>query len=227
MMPKIYITFFLIFNVFFSLFAQPLLKSRATDSSDKPLTIVYDIQVKNNSNKAGIEETYNGGIQTIFINDNKARIRLVSLMRIQSIFFSSYDQTDAPVSIVKESGKKKYKFLLTGDQWKSYNKKYNEDSCQLTNDSTVILGYTCRKAIILLKDGRRLTAFYTNMFEPINSKIEPAFDKIPGLVLQYEYDYNDGATIYTANKINTDPISAEVFKVPSQGYLIKKYSSRF
>lgn len=192
------------------------------DTSNKLLTIVYDIQVKKDKEKTGIEETYNGGIKTVFISNEKARVRLVSLMRIQSIFFSPAN-TAHQVSVIKESGKKKYKYYLTNEDWDLYNDKYNNDSCLLTTDSTIILNYACRKAIIILKDGRQLSVYYTNKIKPVSAKIEPAFSCIPGLVLQYEYDYKKGSIIYTANKISQSSIDPGIFKIPAKGYSIRKY----
>jgi len=205
--------------------ATPVAVSTVDSSinNDNLFTIVYDIQVKTDKRKTGIEETYNGGIQTIFINNKQARIRLVSLMRIESIFFSASDNPERQVSIIKESGKTRYKYYLTNEQWTLANSKYDNDSCQLTNDSLVILNYLCRKAIITLKDGRTLTAYYTNQLKPVNSKIEPAFSCIPGLVLQYEYTYKKGTIIYTANKISQNSIDNNIFKVPVKGYAVKKY----
>jgi len=221
--------FLLSLNVFFvNISAQsivtPITVSKIDNiANNNALTIIYDIQVKTDKSKTGIEETYNGGIKTIFINNEQARIRLVSLMRIQSIFFSTSVNSKHQVSIVKESGKAKYKYYLTNDQWKSLNIKYNNDSCQITNDSAVILNYPCRKVIITLKDGRILTAFYTNQLNPINPKIEPAFNCVPGLVLQYQYSYKKGTIIYTASKISQNPIDGSIFKIPVKGYIQKKY----
>ena len=194
-------------------------------SNNNLLTIAYNIQVKTDREKTGIEETYNGGIKTIFIDNDKARVRLVSLMRIQSIFFSSSKKYNHAVAIVKESGKRKYKYYLTDEQWELYNNKYNNDSCQFTNDSAVILNYPCRKAIVMLQGGRSLTVYYTNQLKAISHKIEPEFSCIPGLVLQYEYDYKKGTLIYTASKISENPVTSGVFKIP-RGIALKKYCSR-
>src|SRR5580692_2556387 len=106
---KLLFFFFLSLPVFFiKVSAQQIANTVATTNFDSsinnnnPLTIVYDIQVKTDKKKTGIEETYNGGIQTIFLNNEQARIRLVSLMRIQSIFFSASVNPNRQVSIVKE-----------------------------------------------------------------------------------------------------------------------------
>jgi len=199
-------------------------KADSSKAQNTPFTIVYDIVVKSGKRKTDIEETYNGGTKAVFVNKDKARIRLVSLMRIQSLFFYSVN-TPNPVSMVKESGKKKYKYNLTNDQWNLYNDKYTNDSCVFSNDSLFILNYLCRKAVIYLKDGRLLTTYYTTQFKPFNSKIEPAFKDIPGVVLQYEYAYKKGSILYTAAKISKNPIQDNVFKIPTKGYTLKKFSA--
>jgi len=191
---------------------------------EKPLTIVYDIQVKRDSKKAGIEETYNGGIKTLFIQGENARIRLVSLMRIQSIFFFKPDQKNNTVSIIKESGDKKYRYDLNDSLWNLYNVKYKNDSCIFSNDSLEILHYNCKKATILLQDGKKIIAYYTSMLKPLSKKIEPAFSGVPGVVLQYEYDYGKGSITYIASKVSNDPIASDIFIRPSKNIRLQKFT---
>lgn len=64
---------------------------------------------------------YDGGSKTFFISGNKVRIRLVSLMRIESLFFFS-DSTGTSIYQVKESGKSTRRGL-TETEWKSMNTK--------------------------------------------------------------------------------------------------------
>ncbi|UAY52749.1 hypothetical protein [Ferruginibacter albus] len=195
--------------------------AKKTDCN-KLLTLVYDINIKSKNKKAGIEETYNGGIKTVFISNDQARIRLVSLMRIQSIFFTAKDSSNSEVIIVKESGKKKYKYELSASEWNLYNIKYKGDSCVYSSDSLMILNHLCRKAIINLKDGRTITAYYTKELKPICEEIEPAFADISGVVLQYSYEYEGGSITYTASKISENPISEEILIAPKKGYITKK-----
>lgn len=201
-----------------------VLTDTAAKQVEKPVTIIYDIKVKKDTKKTGIEETYNGGIKTIFISGEKARVRLVSLMRIQSIFFFQPDQHNNTVSIVKESGQKKYRTDLTDSMWALYNNKYDKDSCIFSNDSLQILNYNCKKATVLLKDGRTITAYYTTKLAPVNKKIEPIFGCIPGTVLQYEYDYGKGSITYTASKISHNPIAPDIFTIPSKAVTVQKFS---
>jgi len=166
----------------------------------------------------GIAETYNGGVETLFAGSGQARIRLVSLMRIQSIFMSSSGDQSKRFTIVKESGKDKYVTRLTEEEWKQYNKKYDGAVCKLTEDTSEVLHFRCKKAVVTLKNGSVITAWYTaDIQAPAFSRLSPAFSGIPGLVLKYEYTYKRKTITYTATSISRAPISRDVFKTPAGG----------
>jgi GLPGLI family protein len=83
------------------------------------------------------------------------------------------------------------------------------------SDSLDILGYRCKNALINLRDGRRITAWYTpDIHQPAQARIEPVFAGIPGLVLQYEYTCRRRTVRYTATSLSRRPIDASVFAVP-------------
>jgi len=184
--------------------------------TEKDLTIPYSITITSKKSGAGIAETYNGGIETLFAGAHMARMRLVSLMRIQSIFIHIDNGLLKSVTIIKESGNIKHRSDLTSTQWMQYNKKYAGATCQFTQDTAIVLNHVCKKAIILLKDGRQLTAYYTSAIQrPVFSFLEPAFAQIPGLVLKYTYTYKKKIITYTATAISNSPISADILALPA------------
>lgn len=201
-------------NVIFSKDSQQL----------KNLTISYSIETKSEKSP-GVDETYNGGLKTLFVSDNKIRVRLVSLMRMQSLFILPQLKNNPRIAtVVRESGKDKYKFDLNARQWAMYNKKYDSAACKLLNDSIEVMGYACRKAEIILKDGRVLTVFYTNQIaNAVFSSADAALSSVPGIVLKYSYQHQKGTIIYTAIHVTDAPIDKSVFKIPVTGYKVKKY----
>jgi GLPGLI family protein len=191
------------------------------------ITVSYSAELKSNKSNTGIGETYNGGIKTVFVSGDKVRVRLISLMRTQSIFLFPPDKIKRTAAVTKESGKNKYKYYLSEDEWKQYNSKYDSITCQLTYDSAVILNYPCRKAIISLKDGRSIGVYYTDSIKRKNfAQAEPVFSCIPGLVLQYEYRYKKGKIIYTATSISEEKIDPLVFRIPVKGVATRKFSMK-
>lgn len=192
----------------------------ATNSSTEDMVISYNIVIEPGTKKTTIAETYNGGSKTVFISKNKTRIRLVSLMRIESLYFLPSTDSTTRIFQVKESGGKANPRQLSQSSWEKLNYKY--DSAYYTpvdSEGKKILGFNCKKAIIYLKDGRTITAYYTEAIKPLHSMCEPALASLPGLALEYTYAYKSGSSTYTAVSITQEAINPEIFllkaKTPS------------
>ncbi len=202
------------------------IKAQSAAEQRGNLTVLYDISIHSKKKNTGIEETYNGGIKTIMVKNDKARVRLVSLMRIQSHYFFKHDTALSKVLITKESGKKKYKYQLTATEWESYNEKYGNITCTLLEDTKLIAGYSCKKAIIALPGlDKEVTVYYTPELKALDKYIEPLFAKIPGMVLQYVTEKGDGTVSFTASKISFEPVAESLLSEPSAGYIQKKYEA--
>jgi GLPGLI family protein len=142
------------------------------------------------------------------------RSRLVSLMRVQSVFYKLHTGNREVITLIKESGKDKTRIDLTATEWKEYNRKYEDAVVELKEDSLTIHGYVCKRAIVKLKDGRLLTVYYTaELQHPLFGLVEPAFKDIPGVVLKYEYTNEHAVFTYIATGISKDKIDSEVFQL--------------
>lgn len=208
------------------LFAQR--NAPATTDLKLPLRefiISYSIVIKGKKID-GIAESYNGGVKTAFVQYDKVRLRMVSLMRTQSIFFNNKKGTVPQVAaVVRESGGRKTKFYLNDKEWRIYNEKYDSNRCEtFTNDTITILGKLCSKAIITTKKGAMLDVYY---FQGAKNKAlsaaEPLFSCIPGIVMKYIYTSGDKSIEYTATSLSGKPIAASVFTIPAKGYNTQKY----
>jgi GLPGLI family protein len=201
--------------LFFSATAFALPAPADHPSSAADLTISYSITLRQKKDNAGVGEIYNGGIQTLFAGKHEARLRLASLMRIESVFAVFDNGGLKNITIIKESGSDKHKAVLSPGQWNQYNNKYNGATCHLSEDTIHILKHICKKAVINLRDGRQITAwYYPDGPKPSFSYLLPAFSGIPGIVLKYEYTYKKKTLVYTATSISYEPISADVFTPP-------------
>jgi GLPGLI family protein len=93
---------------------------------------------------------------------------------------------------------------------------------QSTNDSISVLDYSCKKALLQLKNGTTVTVYYTTAIIPSVRDYEFMFKDIPGFVLGYEMVDDFGAkTIFRATQINLyNPVAASKFDIPTKGYRI-------
>jgi GLPGLI family protein len=210
----------------FLLAGQCMLGKTVAQVKNRNLTIVYDITVNKTKKSSGIEETYNGGTRAVFISNKKIRVRLVSLMRIESIFFDYDTSTLKQATIIKESGKKKYLVKLTPEAWDEYNSKYKDATCDIKDDSVNIAGYPCRRAIVNLSSGEQIETFFTDSIPKGNPFIDPAFSCIPGTVLQYEYTSKRGTITFKASQVKKGPIAKDVFVMATAGVEKRKLTGK-
>jgi hypothetical protein len=190
-------------------------------SNTKEFAVSYSIDVSG-ENLNDIAQTYNGGLKTNFVKNDVGRIRLVSLMRTHSVFFSGKAQANKRAIVVKESGKVRTKMPLTQNQWKIYNGKYDSNSCEIfKNDTIRILNYLCAKAILTCKDGSKIeTYFYPSAKNKTLAEMEPLFASVPGLVLQYKYSLEQRTITFTAKSIRIGSIDTKSLTIPNKTYTL-------
>jgi hypothetical protein len=195
-------------------------------SGTKEFVISYSIVVKGDKID-GIAETYNGGLKTAFVKGDVARLRLVSLMRTQSIFFNNKKGNSKKLAtVLKESGKERTKMFLTDKQWKIFNAKNDSTRCEFFKEDTIrILNFLCTKAIITAKDSAKLEVyFYPSVKNKTLAAAEPLFNVIPGLVMKYTYTKEVKSIEYIATSLKTGTIAPKSFIIPSKDYLVQKYN---
>ncbi|MBV7533592.1 hypothetical protein [Chitinophaga sp. sic0106] len=82
-----------------------------------------------------------------------------------------------------------------------------------------IAGYTCKKALATMPDGKTYVLYYTPDLVPENRLYNQRFTNLKGLVLEYEIHTKTGSTItVTATKVELIPVPASYFDVPRSGY---------
>ena len=83
-----------------------------------------------------------------------------------------------------------------------------------------ISGYTCKKAIVTIKDElikteSELIVYYSEEFSQKNlNKDNPIFHGIKGIMLEYEIDTQGILMKFTASSIEVKKISKKEFKIP-------------
>ena len=178
-------------------------------------TLEYSIQ-PDTSFQMNKSSTY-WGSKKVFIKGNDARVDLEGSGFFQSLI---YDKANQQAVVLRVLGTNKFLTRLTPADWILENKKF--DSLKITYQSSTktIIGYECKMATILLKDGTEYQLYYTTSIAPSVREFEYVFKNIPGFVLGYEVKQASRSVKYTATRISFSPVAASRFDIPVSGYRI-------
>lgn len=205
-------------NIVFSLICFLILNTvHAQTRVVAECTVNYSIQI------SGDEKVDNetaallkSSSKTVYIKGNDSRVDLLSTSFLQTLV---YDKSTGKAVIMRELGANKFMTKLDNKAWVEQNSKFNGMTISYVNEIKQILGYECKKAILQLKDGSSFTVYYSTAIAPSVKEFEYQFKDIPGFVLEYEALEGKGVKIiYTATKINLNPVPASKFDIPTSGY---------
>ena len=178
-------------------------------------TLEYSIQ-PDTSFQMNKSSTY-WGSKKVFIKGNDARVDVEGTGFFQSLI---YDKSNQQAVVLRVLGTNKFITRLPPADWILENKKF--DSLKITYQSSTktIIGYECKMATILLKDGTEYQLYYTTSIAPSVREFEYVFKNIPGFVLGYEVKQANRSVKYTATRISFSPVAASRFDIPVSGYRI-------
>jgi GLPGLI family protein len=156
--------------------------------------------------------------KTVYIKGNDCRIDLISPALSQSII---YEKLNGSAVVLREFGNNKFMTKLSSEKWIAANKQYDEMTISFIDETKIILGYDCKKALLNLKDGSVYTVYYATSITPSVKEFEYPFRDLPGFVLEYQIkELGETIVNYKAVKINLSPVQASKFDIPTSGYRI-------
>ena len=161
-----------------------------------------------------------GATTTIYLKGAQSRLELVSGLGSEATIYNS---TSGNGVILKDYSGQKLMITLSPQDWEANNKKYDGIVFENTNESSVIAGFNCRKAIAKLKNGSSFTVFYTTDVNPANKSYDGQFTTLAGLPVQYEMQSGKMKFKFTLAKINYNSIPASKFEIPISGYVNLTY----
>lgn len=184
-------------------------------------TINYDIVINTGTDKPQAADFLDGATSTVFIKGNKSRTEMISSLGTQATVI---DGKENSIVVLKEYGDQKYLIQLSPAEWKEANKKYDGVSFTISNETKIILGYTCKKAIGKLADGKTFSVWFTPELVPENNDYQTANKNLPGLAMQYETAMGNMNVVYTVSKISFAPVPVSKFDLPKAGYRVMTYA---
>ena len=182
-------------------------------------TVTYNISMQS-ATKEPLVNSLNGATVTVYLKGAMSRTDMVSNLGNEKTI---HDTKAGTAIILKEYSGQKLMVTLTKENWISKNKKTDGIIFITANETKEILGYQCSKATAKLNDGSLLTVFYTKDLTVLNKEYDPSFKNLPGLPVQYEFEYSGMKFIYTIAKIDFNAVAAAKFETPKSGYRVMTY----
>jgi GLPGLI family protein len=172
-------------------------------------SIVYDYEVSNGTSAKPIT-----GSTSIFVKGSMSRSETGSQSYSSSII---HDATTGTAVILKEVSGQKILIRLTPQNWKQMNAD-EAINFSNTNETKIIAGYKCIKAVAKTADNSEYTVYYTSELSVENNDYDPKFKNLAGLALEYEISKGDFKIKYTVSKLNLNPVPESKFDIPKIGY---------
>jgi len=200
--------------IFFSLFNLVLVGHLWSQKKVSELTITYNYTLTNNADPKAASNSLSA-TNTNYIKGNMSRSETVS-----QVFSSStiYDDKTGFAVILREVNGQKLLIRLNPENWQDKNKRFQGLKFTNSQESKVIAGYKCEKAVATTADGFTITVFYTRDLIPENKNYDPEFKSLDGLPLEYEFTKGNLVIKYILASINLNPVPASRFDIPKSGY---------
>ncbi|MCD4772576.1 MAG: hypothetical protein K8R41_04220 [Bacteroidales bacterium] len=153
----------------------------------------------------------------IYIKDNLSKTVMNTGMGKTINIFNSEEMYS--VTLLDIMGQK-YAIRSSSDMINEKIGKGPQSEIEYLDETKVIAGYTCKKAIVTIKDKligteSKLTVYYSDEFSHKNiNKDNPIFHGINGIMLEYEIDAQGTLMKFTATSVEEKKISKKEFDIP-------------
>ena len=183
-------------------------------------TLVYDVVIQTGNNEPQKGDALDGATTTVYLKGNNIRTEMISALGKEITIYNS--KTNNAV-ILKEFSGQKLMITLTKDNWRVKNSTHDNIRFELTNEVKSIAGYSTKKAIAHMPDGKTFVVYYAPDLVPANKHFDETFTNLPGLAIQYVIESGKMIFRYTISKISYDPVLVSKFDFPTSGYRVMTY----
>ena len=180
-------------------------------------TLVYNISIQTGDKEPKIADMLDGATTTVYIKGSQTRSEMLSGLGSESTI---HDAKTGSGVILKDYSGQKLMITLSQNDWEKKNKKYEGLTYEITDETNVIAGYNCKKAIAKLKDGTSFIVYFSPDLKVANKEYDYPFKTLPGLAMQYEWQSGKMKFKYTLSKVSFDPVQSSKFDIPNSGYRV-------
>jgi hypothetical protein len=177
--------------------------------------LLYTVTAYPEKGMEKLAEAFTNTTQTVWLRGNLARIDFSAPLREQTTF---YNAATGSATILRTSGEDKYQWNFDAEGWKENNKKWADAHYKETGETLEISGFLSKKIIATLKDSNVVTIYYTPQLVPLSRGYDVLFAPLEGVAVQYEMLVDGLKVVYTLQSLQTGPVGASRFDIPTGGY---------
>lgn len=178
--------------------------------------VTYEITYPESNLDASVMEMFPKSMK-VYIKDEFSKTVLNTGMGKTSNIFNSKEMYS--ITLLDMMGQK-YALRSSTEIINDKIEKAPSSQIEFLDETKVISGYTCKKAIVTIKDElikteSELIVYYSEEFSQKNlNKDNPIFHGIKGIMLEYEIDTQGILMKFTASLVEAKKISKKEFDIP-------------
>lgn len=134
-----------------------------------------------------------------------------------------YDIREATGAVLREFGGQKILIPLGKDSWTEICAPFSQTSYSSVSGDSTILGYKCKKATTLLRDGAFFNIWYTEEINPEIREVNFPLANLNGFPMVIEMLKNEDKVLYAIKALDFDPVPVQNYDIPKNGYRILKF----
>lgn len=133
-----------------------------------------------------------------------------------------YDASTNEAVVLMDMMGQKFALKTSAEDLEKEMAEAPETTIEVTDETKEIAGYTCKKAIVKLKDeeGSEFIVYFTDeLGSSVLNENNPLYKKIDGVMLEFVTTENDVEMSFKAISVDKKKVSDDLFEIP-EGYKI-------
>jgi GLPGLI family protein len=205
----------------FTLLAVTLFTSLTSFAQLTQGHIAYDIKLSSDDpDMAMALMLLDGSTMHLYFGDQKARTELkMSIMTMTTVVDN---KTEEILILIDGVMNDKNAIRTNFNEMAANEQEVEQPTVKLTSKKKVILGYKCKKAIVIDANGQEMDYWYTEEIKTVSTEKNSAINKLPGLALEYAMNRDNTLMTFKATVVEKSLDNATIkeklsLKIP-EGY---------
>lgn len=151
---------------------------------------------------------------TVYFKENQIRME-IKMMGMSTVVISN--SKDKSATTLMDMMGNKLAVKMTGAEIEKEKSKLNTNKYEtrMTEETKVIAGLKCRKAIASQKDGSEIIIYCTNDIVATNQGFSDQYKGIEGFPMEYQLSQNGMNMKFMAKSVSKEKVDASKFAIPS------------